>query len=378
MRHSSRVSPSIFTVILCLVCLTGCKWLIPENPSAPRYNTVLGGKRTPALNRPAGADAPYVPGPGSQAMPPAGALAPAVVQAAPAYPPVSVETQAMAEQRISEQQMATPPSAPPPQERGFWDRMAFWRSDEPQLQVSAAVQPTMEARRMPPENVMQGAPVDAVQVADNSAYPKLSAVPPRPQSDAERLASVRSQLEQERATANQSSTNLSAAAAAEPSLLAPMPEPVSVNTLPPPPKPMMESVAPPSYTPAMSAPLAAAPLPPIVLKPPPAAPALMPTPTPMPVAAIPAYQPTYTPPPVTAGMEPIMLRAPVPQSAPSPSFAAGPPAYTSSTPAAMPPAAAGGFNPMAGTAASAYDGGQQLANGSGYLPPSRYIQRRVQ
>lgn len=33
---------------LLLVC--GCSYLIPENPSAPRYNTVMGERRVPMLN----------------------------------------------------------------------------------------------------------------------------------------------------------------------------------------------------------------------------------------------------------------------------------------------------------------------------------------
>lgn len=306
----------VSVAVLCLLVLSGCRFLIPEDPSAPRYNTVLGGKRVPERNR----EVP--PGPSSQA-------------------PSSYTTSSAASYSSGARQSpAYAAPVEPAQERGFWDRMAFWRSDDT---PSAPPPPAAAApRQMPVENASMLASSSAYPAAtpayqaspayatpsytsNSNAYPQLSTVPPRPDADAARLSAVRAQLEQERMAAGSASANLSAAAAAEPSLLAPMPEPVAVSSLPPPPQPMISSPPPPTYQPA--------------------------------------------PAPATA-MEPIRLRPPVPE----PTSQA--PAYNVA-PQAMAPAAAGSFNPMASAPAPGYYGTPQIT-GYGYLPDSRYAPMRTQ
>lgn len=245
---SSRSFLSIATLLVCLVFISGCRYLIPEDPSAPRYNSVLGGKRAPEKNdetmhRPimgtnplaAVEPVPTAPVYAANAMPPT------TMMEAPSYPPVSAQTEAIAEQRLQPPANYEAAYVPPPTatgERSFWDRMAFWREDpQPTAQDYARMQAAQ--RQAPEENVQ---PVRMASVG----YPQLSTVPQAPMSDAARLSAVRNQLEQDRNAAAMASQQLGAAAAAEPSLLSPMP--VASAPLPPPapmtPMPMPSAAAP--------------------------------------------------------------------------------------------------------------------------------------
>jgi hypothetical protein len=179
------------------VTLCSCNLLIPENPSAPRYNSVLGGPRAPALN-PAGSGAsgagnaaPASPATGLTALTPASAAAPVAAMAkAPGDEIVAADV---------------PPPAP--------------LADQ-------------QARRVPVENQL------GAQLAAN--YPDLGAIPPTPplgdQGDAARLARIRAQLEADSRDAAAARNQLNRDAAAEPSLLnAPVPvvPPVPSPSMPP-------------------------------------------------------------------------------------------------------------------------------------------------
>ncbi len=304
--------PRFFGPLLLAVTLCSCNLLIPENPSSPRYNSVLGQPRTPQLN-PAGG-----PGPSSNAAPMMQqAEAPEVN--ATAFPPVDPATEARARE-IMASDVPPPPMAAPQQ----------------------------NARQMPLENQ------PGMQVAGN--YPELNNVPATPpmgaNGDAARLARVRAQLEAERNGADAARNQLATDAAAEPSLLdAPMPQaplspqssigngPGYIAQLPPPPPPLAQAGG---TTWDRNPSIASAPL------------------------SAPSAQ--------TASVEPILLRAPGAQAQPAPSFgfASAAPAPEMS----MAPAMAGGFNPMAGSEPITLRAPTNYAGGTSYLPDSRYATRR--
>ncbi len=311
-----------FLSILCTVgplVLGGCAYLIPDNPSTPRYSTVTGERHAPQLNRAVG-----------QAAVEQAAPVPVVdavnVLPTDAFPPVDASTQATARQ---------------------------------QLAVNNLPQPTGEVRQVPVENL---------QIAGNNVF---DAVPPRPAmagaagSDADQLNKVREQLEQDRAAADAARDQLAKDAAAEPSLLNGTPGTV------PPPAPVAEKPLAPLVTqPPALAPVPA--LPPAGLPPtsnvlPPQggiapAPAYLPPPPLMAAAPVsaPVPQPVAAAQPLPA-LEPIVLRPPVAATS-LPSAATPAPRRAAPVEAAPSPlpAAGGSFNPMA-------------AADSGYLPQSRYV-----
>ena len=261
--HAQRAFTLGLVLVLC-TSISGCRYLIPEDPSAPRYNDVLGGKRVPERNQSTGKPQASMSAPTLAAAPVA--TAPVYYGATPEYPPVSDETRALAAQRFEPSYTAaTPPGMPVADDRSFWDRMAFWREDEgpnaqaiareqaylrkapientqpvmqaPMLAAPTAVYTTPMAQPAPMAVVAQPPIAPQVQMA-SVGYPQLSNVPAAPMSDAARMQGVRAQLEQDRYAASQASQNLARQAAQEPSLL---------STLPAPPSPMMASPAPPMY-----------------------------------------------------------------------------------------------------------------------------------
>lgn len=350
--------------------LGACAFLIPDNPSDPRYNEVLGGRRMPQENMrmQGGGGAPRTPGDSSSMSAPVMPVAQQsmdmqpTIDTSPAYmsqgqpvppapapqpvqamdlPPVSPQTQQIAQQRIEQSG-----------DRTLMDRVAFWRDDEP-----------ASPRAIPQENAAMS----------NSSYPVLSDVPPAPASTAtaqQRLDAVRAELERDRmnsghARATQAQNAAMDAAAPVPAPVYTAPAPPPVVTVPPAsqvrsaPLPPPPSYSPPAYTPA---PVAAAPAP------------IQMDAIPMANAPAPAASVTYYP--AAPAMEPIQLRPPVnaapqpaprvwaaPQPAPAPSYRAMSPSTSS-------------FDPMAGasyapTAMTPYSTGN-----TGYLAPSRYTYRR--
>lgn len=345
-----------FSPIFCAMAvasLSGCAYFIPENPSAPRYSTVLGERHAPQLNAQMGKAA--TSGSLDSSAAPVSTIASADVPPPPAagaenavpspFPPVDAATRAQA-----------------------------------QAQLASAPVPESSQRRVPVEN-------NTPQLAANA--PDITSVPPRPpltgeDSTEQQLNKVRAQLERDRAAADAARGKLSTDAAAEPSMLqgnglAPLPPAVNSAPLgaPPAPTPM------PLPTPAASRPDAAISPPvaaasndgfiaPAPLMPPPPAPTagMYPPPaaappTPMAVASAPL--------PASTALAPIMLRPPV-QSAPSAQPSAAPrfEAPVEAAPSNLPPAVRGGFDPMASGTASGARGATAYAGSAGYLPANRY------
>lgn len=355
MRFQS-VARSLAALTLVSVLASGCAFLIPENPSEPRYNTVLGERRVPQENA---KTMGVGNGGGSSMAAPVAPVqqqaiqeqpmmqperAPAAPMAAPApapvammdLPPVDPNTQRIAAERIQQQ------------DRSLADRLAFWREDGD------------SSRTIPSENTP----------TRSTGYPELSQVPPAPQStgpgsDAERLAAVRAELERDRSSAVSTSAQVRSAAAAEPSMLppavgvAPAAEPVYTAPAPAP----YSQNAPVNVPPAadVRGGIATLPPPPMPYTPAPAASA----PAPIQMDAIPMRSASA---PAPAAIEPIMLRPPV-VATPAPQFVASPASSASPTYNSMQPAA-GSFDPMAG---ASY--GSATAN-NGYLPVSRYSSYR--
>ena len=199
--------------------MSACALLIPENPSTPRYNDVLGGPRAPKLNPASAGRSSMAPAPVRQQQ--ASLHAPTVAAA-----PVPV------------QEIVSVDTSPPTGANTPTGLIA---------EVPASV------RAVPAGNQ------DPIQMA--AGYPDLHSIPPTPTvgagGDAERLARVRAQLEAERNGADAERQRLSTDAAAEPSLLGtPLPEPVrpaapapqsaapavgAIAQLPPPPPPIGQS-----------------------------------------------------------------------------------------------------------------------------------------
>ncbi|MEJ0010544.1 MAG: hypothetical protein WDN72_08670 [Alphaproteobacteria bacterium] len=412
----SRAFFPVSALLLSLVFLAGCSLLIPEDQSAPRYNTVVGHRHTPPLNPGGSGEVPYQApqqaGAPSSMVPPEVSMAPTPgASAAPtgdapqaaAYPPADQQSQAAAQQPMNQ-----PPPSPQPQ-RSVWQHLAFWNDDTVPPTPPPAASVSVAARQVPVENV----PAETGQLAGN--YPSLQDVPPRPpMTDSTRMGAIGQQMQQDQLNATANAAKLDADAAREPMLsplpasrgAAPVPAPVSVTPLPPPPGAMAAPAnAPPPM--ALQQPMNTAPQAtsyPMFPPPPPpmasnAAPTAYAPPAPIayvPPAPIPvpapqvAYAPAPAPqvvyvqaPPVQVvsappapALEPIVLHPPGSAAPLPPPSGAGyqpaPLAVSSSQPAAMP----GGFDPMAGTPASGAAAGQQVA-GAAYLPDSRYVNRRA-
>ncbi len=323
---SVRISRIAAPLTLAVLFLPACSLLIPENPSAPRYNSVLGPPRAPQLNPDRG------PGPQSQAPAPMRITETTAMN----FPPVDAQTQSRAQEIMAS-------DVPPP--------AALPVSDQAPL-----------ARRMPEENM----------TVAQSSYPDLHSIPPTPPAgEEERLSRIRAQLEADRMAAGAAKNKLAADAAAEPSLLNEMP---SIQAIPPVNRtPMPAAPMPQSQAPAMSAPATTASNTSYIALPPPLPPMGQSpmAPAPVSVAAAPTLQ--------SAPLEPIMLRPPSGANeaaiAATPAFAPTP-APATTAPVAMAPAMAGGFNPMAGSAPINLRAPTSFAGGTEYLPNSRYSTRR--
>lgn len=350
MRFQS-VARGFAAIIAMPVLASGCAFLIPENPSEPRYNTVLGERRVPQENAKStgmgGAS-------GSMAAPVAPVQQQPMIQQAPMQPAPTPVTSAAAPVPAPVATMDLPPVDANTQ------RLAAERMQQQQQN------PSLSGRAVPSEN---GQP-------NNNTYPQLNQIPPAPpkagpDSDAARLAAVRAELERDRNAAGTTSSQVRSAAAAEPSMLPPpagmAPAPKPAYT---PPAPIPYTQAPPVNVPPSAnvrGNIATLPPPPVPYNAPVPAPVATPmasAPAPIQMDAIPMRAVSSMPAPAPAAIEPIMLRPPV-VAAPAPQFAPKPantasPAYNSMLPAA------GSFDPMAG----ASYGSATASNG--YLPASRY------
>lgn len=365
-------------VFLVTMQLSACSYLIPPNPSAPRYNEVVGERHVPLLNAQSAA---------GMASDNSNLSANAA-----GFPPVDQTVRVQAEQEMAAASQPVTPvtSAPLPA-------------------------PMSDARMVPVENqTVQAAP--SFNVAGNH-YPNLADVPPRPvitgdDSEAARLANVRAALEADRANANNAREQLAHDVAAEPSMLPPestgtVPPPAPVSVAPvAPPAATMPAAPMPSFTPApqsSNAPATIAPVPTPVFAPPPPPsnmsalpPAVIrPVSTPMVTANVsapsapsfsfaPAPAVTAVPPaPIVSASiappapAPIVLRPPVGEMAtatvPTPVFRVTP-SQQWDAPQPVPPSA-GGFDPMAGRITTASNQ-TMVYRSTGYLPDSRYSYER--
>ncbi len=173
-------------VSLMTMGLGGCAFLVPEDPSAPRYNSVSGERHRPQMNSmtPQGSAAPIATTPIAQNG------------GDSRFPPVDQSVQAQANQQISSVGL------PPPMSQD----------------------PALAGRHMPMENNLapSGAGGD-IAVSENN-YPPLYNVPQRPpvsgdDSAAAHLGRVRSELERDRDNGNAVRDQLNRDAASEPSML---------------------------------------------------------------------------------------------------------------------------------------------------------------
>ena len=190
--------PLFSTLSILMLGLGGCAFLIPEDPSSPRYNSVGGERHRPQLNSmtPQGSAAPIVTIPMAQNEGDSRGL--------PAQPSLPM-----------------PVNAPPVQ--------AYQPPVQPMPVASVDLPPVMvqdaspALRHMPVENGHIGRAAGEMTVSENN-YPSLSSVPPRPpmagdDSAATRLGRVRSELENDRDHGNAMRDQLNRDAASEPSML---------------------------------------------------------------------------------------------------------------------------------------------------------------
>ncbi|PZP84567.1 MAG: hypothetical protein DI582_08415 [Azospirillum brasilense] len=237
--------------------------------------------------------------------------------------------------------------------------------------VDAATQRIADAR-LAAEAKAQGraVPSENMQLAGN--YPQLSNVPPAPvmqgeQAASERLAKVRTELEQQRVQTEAAKVQLERDAAAEPSMLSELPSTRAVTGNAP--APMPAPAAAPMNAPA-----------PAAVSVPPAAQvrggiADLPPPPPLKAAPAPTMAPAAAPAPGKGAQAPIQMdHLPMGTAAPAPA-AAAPMQTAGLEPIQLRPP---GFDPMASgsgaTQTAMAPTGSRMANQ--FLPTSRYAYRR--
>ncbi len=333
---------------LVLVSLSACTYLIPDDPSAPRYNVVLGERHAPSANNvaPTEADIAEEMGMSPEAIlaydvPPAQPIAAAPIEpvfaaplppqmppsyaAASPYPPYTAPAPAP---YASPYPLA---AAPPP-----YDLPPVGMLDQSQAQRDAA---SMTHRQTPYENYA----MPPMQVAAGA----LNSVPQRPplwgpDSARRQLESTRQGLEQERQDMGYARDRLNRDAAAEPRL---SPEPTGAIPYAPP-APSQPVGAPQSNR-----------MPTGLMPPPP--PLAMQAPVSMPVAPIQLQAPPYRPMTTAraSASPPIMLTPPTGQVLGEPYYAAS---------------AGGDFDPLADAAGFGAAPQQTTYSGTGYMPQPRY------
>ena len=217
--------------MMAMVMLASCAYFIPESTNAPRYNTVEGERRPPALNPSSAAPRTDLRVSQDPAYQPQSQMS--LTPVTPAAP-MAVE-QPFVQTMPAPQTAAPSPASVPQTSYDWWDPAGWFASDAP-----------------PPASAPAA-----------SRYPQLQDTPPSPVTTGqaaarENLMNGQSDLEASRTAAGMRASQLSTDAAAEPSLLAPLPPAASpVPPAPPvPPVPPAPSVVRPSST---SAPLVVTP-----------------------------------------------------------------------------------------------------------------------
>ena len=314
--------PLFSALSILMLGLGGCAFLIPEDPSAPRYNSVGGERHRPQLNSmtPQGSAAPIATIPMAQND--------SDLRGVPAQPSAPM-----------------PVNAPPVQAYQPPVQMPMNQPVAPVAVVNLppvmASDPSQTLRHMPVENAYTGRAAGEFSFSENN-YPPLSSVPPRPlvtgdDSAASRLGRVRSELENDRNHGNAERDQLNRDAASEPPLLDHGP---AWETLPNAASPSEKRTRPPGSSMNLS-----------------------PTPVVNGIANGASN---------AAGNAPITLRAPMNNA---PTATAARIIQHAPVAQAMSPAIKGGFNPMADAALT--DGSLTVTYANeGYLPSSRYAALR--
>ena len=324
MSRSCRFSLPSLALLVLACALSACTYLIPDDPSVPRYNKVQGELHKPQLN--------------NASMAPQSALSapmPVPVQAVVAAPPAMPAPEMVPTAVIPVTSSNLPPPMPVAQDavRQVPQEMVRQVPQEsmrqvPQEMMQTAAAPMPSARHVPSEN-------QSVNMADSG----LANVPPRPpmtgdDSPRHRLDATRSDLEQERSNAAAVKAKLSNDAAQEPSMInEPPPQPVAPQQPAMQPRPQGRLL-------------------PINLVPPPG--------VAMATAPVPASAPSPAPMPTTS--EPIRLTPPAAMATASASRA-----IPVAQMAAAPPSASG-FDPFSGNAG--------ISDDTMEMPPSRYAAKR--
>lgn len=211
---------------LALVGLTSCGYLVPEDNRAPRYNTVIGERRTPALNNQVGANMPD-PDTGEY---PAMTGAPMRPAANPSAAPMPTTAS------VNSPGGAMPSAVGGPPKRSFWDKTRGWVFGD-DAEIGGA--PVPLGTPLPP-GAMNDLPDDAetvdVAMGSSSEYPKLEDVkdvPPASVDARDRLQQAQDALLLDRVRAAQERDAAAREAASEPTLL----EQYRQGKLPPAPQP---------------------------------------------------------------------------------------------------------------------------------------------
>jgi hypothetical protein len=353
MRYFQRLTAIGMSTAL-LSALSACTYIIPADPSAPRYNNVLGERRTPERNR------PHVNAVRGSSLAPVAQEAP--LAAMPSSAPVP-------EVVANDLPPATMPVAP----------VALAPAMPELPPVDATTRATAEKidpsiRQIPSENTPYNVAENRFHTVPNYTMPVGSDAP------AARMNNVRRDLESARGQADAARDALARDAAAEPSLL-PLPEqraPVGnapVTSVPTP----QTYVTPTPYTPApVTPPVAYAPP-----APPPSYIALPPPPPPL-MAKAPEVKPATASVPVTQvamlasprSFDPMAIASPAPITLRAPGALPITTVVEQPAPVTLPvqhQRSMSGFNPMAvPTAPTAHSG----YAGEGFMAPSRYVTRR--
>lgn len=224
---------------LAMVGLTSCGYIIPEDNRPPRYNSVMGERRTPLLNNAVGANTP--PPVDEEAYPqsPAEISATAPMQAASMPQGGGVPTASVSSP--GGPAPAAAPGARAGSQRSFWDKSKGWIFGE---DADIRETPVPLGAPLPPgaRNASDPKSVD-LAMGSSSDYPKLEEVGdvvPATRSTQTKLKQAEEALMIDRARADGNRDTLASEVAAEPSLLdaykqgrlpaAPAPQPLVAQT----------------------------------------------------------------------------------------------------------------------------------------------------
>lgn len=339
----------------CAVCgLSACAYLIPEDPSAPRYNTVQGEPHRPALNA-ASAVGPvaYPSTPPAPITPPAAGNELSTVPPAPSNQPGLART-SQARTALSADRAEADGAALQVKQDAAQETSPFVNPAPPPAPAAAVSPPTPPAAApVPgPSSSLQapgGRQMTFNGITYASATPETAPASKKPAEIASAAEPAPAVIEKAPSLAPLPAPPAENLAQNAPRL-APRDNPEPSPALPPQ-KPVIAAAAPPAEAEAVA--VASPPPPPVVPAPP--APIVAQAPPPAPPAAPPRE----------------IAVAPLPPTPPAPALAPVRPAQVASAAAPGP----GSFDPMAEDIERVEP--PSTYPSSGYLPPSRYAARRL-